>query len=554
MPRLSLLRGGGVKRRLFGLLLGCAMAASFFGIGCGLGLNALFREEKALVTNGHYGVLTLLPEETPEFDPGVNAYLTGDPRESLLRVLNVEEYRVLQKRSGAFPIRQRYMTLGVSSEYLRLLPPEGYYDYADRLIVEATVEAVGGDALTLTDCEFLGGRAETMKTEIAAELPEDLAETWQAGDRTAFSLRTWREDGAWRYRVDPELVPGGSITAEAVIQMAEDDLHGFDVVYTEDMSWIYRVAQGELFSVQGRMIEGSDAEDRVCVVSERFLRENGLELGDSLRLRLGDRLCSQFAPIGALAYTADQYPRRWAEETFEIVGSFADADNGRWTPEEFGYAYSESTVFVPLSALPDAVSRSSVRYTPAELSLLPTGGDSLGRRLELMRETAAALGLRCELDERGWPEIAAGIARAAGRIRANVWPIPAGAAALLALAFIALLLSVHRKCALLRLAGLPNKTTLKRTLLPSLVLLWAAAGIGASGAILFLRLRGPSLLEGWAAGLQISERGAPAGTVLLSAGVVSLVLSGGVLLAVLPLMKRDLRLLASETGRRAGRA
>ena len=542
-----------MKRRFFGLLLGCVMAASFFGIGCGLGLSALFREEKTRTVNGHYGVLTLLPETAPEFDPGTNAYLTGDPRDTLLRVLNVEEYRVLQKRSGAFPIRHRYVTLGVSSEYLRLPPPEGYYDYADRLIVEATVGAVGGDALALTDCGFLGGRGEAMETEIAAELPEDLAETWQAGDRAALSLRTWREAGAWRYRVDPELVPGGSLSAEAAVRMAEDDLHGFDVVYTEDMSWIYRVTQGELYIVQGRMIEGSDAGSRVCVVSERFLRENGLELGDSLSLRLGDRLCSQFAPIGAVAYTADQYPRRWAEETFEIVGSFADLDDGRWTPEEFGYAYSESTVFVPISALPDTVSRSSVRFTTGELSLLPMGGDSLGRRLELMRETAAALRLRCELDDRGWPEIAAGIARAETRLRANVWPIPAGAAALLALAFLALLLSVHRKCALLRLAGVSGKTTLKRTALPSLALLWAAAGLGAAGAILFLSGRGPSLLERWGAGMQISEPGTPAGIVLLSAGALGLVLSGGVLLSVLPLMKRDVRLLASETGRRAGR-
>ena len=540
-----------MKRRALGLLLACAAAAAFFGIGCSLGLSALFQREKTRAVNGHCGIIDLLAEDAPAVDPGANAYLRGDPRGTLIRVLNAEEYRKLAKRGGACPIRHRYMTLGVSGEYRRMPPPAGYYDYGDRLIVESSVRAAGRDSLALADCEFLGGKREAMEETITAELPEDLADTWRAGDRGAFSLRVRWEDGAWRYRADPELVPGGSLSAEAAADMAEDNLHGFDVVFTEDMGWICRVIQGELRCVQGRMIEEADAGSRVCVVSERFLRENGLAPGDSLRLRLGDKLCPQFAPIGAVAYTADQYPGRWTEETFTIVGSFEDTDNGRWTAEEFACAYSESTVFVPLSALPETVSRSSVRYTPAELSLLSPGGGTLARRLEWMRETAAALRLRCVADDRGWPSIAAGISAAEAGLRAKVLPILAGAVLLLALVYPVLLLETGRKCTILRLAGAPEKRIRKRSLLPSLVLLWAAAGVGAAGALLFLRGRAASLYASWGAFFPLSGQGPalPSG-ILPVMGAISFALSGGILPAARMRPGRDARGLRGRLGRK----
>ena len=445
------------------------------------------------------------------------------------------------------------MTLGVSAEYCRLPPPEGYYDYADRLVIEAAVQSINDDSLQLTDCVFLGGKEEAMQESISAWLPEDLAETWSVGDRTEFSLRTWQENGLWLYRVDKELVPKGGTKPEDVVSMAEDNLHGFDLVFTEDMGWIWRVMQGELRCVQGRMIEETDAGSWVCVVSERFLQENGLTLGDSLSFRVGDKLCSQLAPIGALAYTATQYPRRWAEEAFEIIGTFADADNGNWTADEFAYAYSESTVFVPLSALPETIYRSSARYTPAELTLLPTGGDTLERKLGWMQEIVAPMGLRCVMDDRGWPAIAAGIAGENSRLRAKALPILAGAVFGLAAVCLGLLLWARRKCVVLNLAGAPKKRVLARTLIPPLILLWTAAGAGATAAFLFLCAEQPSLAEVWSGFMQVSSQRLPLGIMLLLPGAISLLLSGGLILCVLMLTRQDVHALAERIQRKAGK-
>ena len=542
-----------MKRRALSLLLACLTAASLFGLSFGLGLNALFHREAQYSTEAHYGILTLLPERVPEAAPGENAWLDGDPRRSLIPVLTDDEYEKLNKHSNAYPIHPRYMTLGVSAEYCRLTPPEGYYDYADRLVVEAVVQSINDDSLQLTDCVFLGGKAEAMQKSISAWLPEELAETWSAGDRMEFSLRTWRENGIWLYQVDKELLPKGGTKPEDVVSMAEDNLHGFDLVFTEDMRWIWRVMQGELFCIQGRLIEETDAGSRVCVVSERFLRENGLAPGDSLTLRLGDKLCPQFAPIGAVAYTATQYPRRWTEETFTIIGTFADTDNGNWTADEFAYAYSESTVFVPLSALPETVSRNSARYTPAELTLLPAGGDTLERKLGWMQEIAAGIGLRCVMDDRGWPEIAAGISAENTRLRAKTLPILAGAVLGLVAAYLGLLLWARRNCAVLILTGAPKKRVLARTLISPLVLLWTAAGVGSAAAFLWLRTRQPALIEVWSAFMQVSGQKLPLGLMLLLPGAVCLLLSGGLILCVLMLTRQDVHAMAARMQRKAGK-
>ena len=260
-----------MKRRVLSLLLACLTAASLFGLSYGLGLNALFHREAQYSTEAHYGILTLLPERVPEAAPGENAWLDGDPRRSLIPVLTDDEYEKLNKHNTAYPIHPRYMTLGVSAEYCRLPPPEGYYDYADRLVIEAAVQSINDDSLQLTDCVFLGGKAEALQKSISAWLSEDLAETWSVGDRMEFSLRTWQESGIWLYRVDKELVPKGGTKPEDVVSMAEDNLHGFDLVFTEDMGWIWRVMQGELRCVRGRLIGETDAINE----AEAYIDQSG---------------------------------------------------------------------------------------------------------------------------------------------------------------------------------------------------------------------------------------------------------------------------------------
>ncbi len=542
-----------MKRILAGLLLACVTGASVFGLAYGVGISALFAREKAHTVDAHYGIFTLLQESAPEFDPGENAWLNGDPRRALIPVLTEEEYEKLNKHSTAYPIHPRYMTLGVSAEYCRLTPPEGYYDYADRLVIEAAVQSINDDSLQLTDCVFLGGKGEAMQESISPWLPEDLAETWSVGDRTEFSLRTWQQNGLWLYRVDKELTPKGGTKPEEVVSMAEDNLHGFDLVFTEDMGWIWRVMQGELRCVRGRLIGETDAGRPVCVVSERFLQENELALGDSISLRIGDKLCSQFAPIGAVAYAASQYPRRWTERTLEIVGIYEDADNGKWTADEFAYAYSDNTVFLPLSELPETVYRSSARYTPAELTLLPAGGDTLERKLGWMEEIVTPLGLRCVMDDRGWPDIAAGISTEEARLRARSLAFILSGAVLFVLLFAGLLLTAIRRCTVLRLAGVPKRRLISRSLIPSLVPLWSAAAAGTAGALLYLGTEAAGFREKWSAFMPVSEQGPPTGTMVLIPGLACFVLSGGLVLLILLLLGQDLHVLADRLQRKAGK-
>ena len=540
-----------MKRLVVGLLLALALAASVFGLAYGSGLSAMFAREREAAESGHYGVISLLPEEAPEFDPGENVWLQGDPRRTLIPMLGDSGYEQLKKHEAAYPIHARYMTLAVSDTYSRLPPPEGYYDYADRLVLAGTVQSAADGMLELTDCVFLGGRAEAMDETLSALLPEEPAESWQPGERETFSLRTWRENGEWTYRADTELSPGGSTAAETAISIAEDDLRGFDMVFTEEMDWILRVMQGKLSCVQGRFIGEADAGAMVCVASERFIQENGLKLGDSLRFRVGDKLCTQFAPIGALAYTVSQYPRRWTEETLEIIGTFADGDNGNWAADEFAYAYSENTVFVPLTCLPETVSRSGNRYSAAELTLLPSGGDSLERKLGWMQDIVSKFGLRCEMDDRGWEKLAAGLSGEEARIRARTRPLILTGAALFLLAAFCMLLPLRRKALVLRLAGVGKGRLLRRTLVPSAMLTALSACLGAAGAALLLRSRAVSLRAEWAVFGETEAGGLPIGPLLAAPVLVSVLLWGAMALTLLLLLRQKIRALAESIERKA---
>ncbi len=58
-----------------------------------------------------------------------------------------------------------------------------------------------------------------------------------------------------------------------LIKVTNDDLHTLDVVYTDDMKSIRRVAESRILPVEGRFINQKDSVDKnkVCVVSKTFM-------------------------------------------------------------------------------------------------------------------------------------------------------------------------------------------------------------------------------------------------------------------------------------------
>ena len=129
-----------------------------------------------------------------------------------------------------------------------------------------------------------------------------------------------------------------------LIQVTNDDIRTFDVVYTDDMASIRRVARKQLTAAQGRFLSPADEGTAVCVVSDRFLSENGLHLGDTITLKLGNYLMEQYQPLGAVAVTLGRYATEWEEHTFTIVGTWQDTGDSRWQVQEHYSFYSTGSL------------------------------------------------------------------------------------------------------------------------------------------------------------------------------------------------------------------
>ena len=79
---------------------------------------------------------------------------------------------------------------------------------------------------------------------------------------------------------------------------------------------------------KGRFITPEDAGQPVCVVNVDLLETYGLKVGDSITLDLGNYLSEQYAPLGAVAVTRGRQNTAYTEQTFTIIGSWRDLNEG----------------------------------------------------------------------------------------------------------------------------------------------------------------------------------------------------------------------------------
>ena len=256
----------------------------------------------------------------------------------------------------------------------------------------------------------------------------------------------------------------------SLIEVTEADKRTFDVVYVGDMSTIRRVTSGQITATQGRLLTPQDAGKSVCVVSEAFLAATGLRLGDELTLSLGNVLMEQYAPLGAVAVTKGRYATEWTEQTFTIVGAWSDVGDGAWLERELYWAYSDNTVFVPVSFLPAGCDTENHLVRPAEVSFLVREAENILPFEEEGLPLVEEMGLKYEFEDRNWTSLAEKMqqTKSASLIRLLAF----GAAAVLAVALTVYLFLIRRKreYAVLRALGSPRRAAARALWLPLLIL------------------------------------------------------------------------------------
>ena len=307
----------------------------------------------------------------------------------------------------------------------------------------------------------------------------------------------------WPYITDVTDLPENYLEAEEfaplreLIQVTNDDLHTFDMVYTDDMASIRRVARDQMKLTQGRLLSPEDAGKAVCVVSEVFLERTGLGLGDSISLELGNYLMEQYMPLGALAVNRGRYATEWSEQTFTIVGAWKDisergwqehenqriySPNGSWQEQDLYWTYSDNAIFVPTSFLPEDCDLENHEFRPAEVSFLVRNAANIAAFAEEGLPLVEALGLKYAWNDAGWPLIADKLEETKALARMKLLIL--SAAALLAVGLTLYLFLVRRRqeYAILRALGSPRRASAKALWLPLmfLALLSAALGLGVA--------------------------------------------------------------------------
>ncbi len=256
----------------------------------------------------------------------------------------------------------------------------------------------------------------------------------------------------------------------SLIEVTEADRRTFDVVYTDDMASIRRVMSGQITATQGRLLTPEDEGKNVCAVSEAFLAATGLRLGDSLTLKLGNVLMEQYAPLGAVAVTRGRYAAEWTEQSFTIVGAWQDVGDGAWLDRELYWAYSDNTIFVPSSFLPESCDTENHLFRPAEVSFLVGEAKNILPFEEEGLPMVEEMKLKYEFEDRNWTNLAEKMqqTKTASLIRLLAF----GAAAILAVALTVYLFLIRRKreYAVLRALGSPRQAAARALWLPLIAL------------------------------------------------------------------------------------
>ena len=297
----------------------------------------------------------------------------------------------------------------------------------------------------------------------------------------------------WPYFTDVTDLPEDYLEGEdfaplrELIRITTDDWHTLDVVYAGDMSVIRRAADLRFVPAEGRFLEPEDAGKAVCVVNADFAYANGLSLGDTLRLKLGDYPMEQHVSLGAVASTRGRYAKNWTEQEFTIIGTWRDVNQGNYLAEDYIWAYSDATVFVPQTFLPEGAKRSE--HSPGDVTLL-IDADAMNDFVENELPKLEAEGWITYWNDRGWPQMEEELKQVS---QTSLYKLLAfGAATLLVIALTVSLFVARRSrdYAILRAMGMDRRHSGRSLLIPLLCLTLAAAVPGVAAALLWYGRKG----------------------------------------------------------------
>ena len=255
-----------------------------------------------------------------------------------------------------------------------------------------------------------------------------------------------------------------------LIRVTNDDVHTFDVVYTDDIIAQRRAADGRIVCEEGRFITPDDAGSPVCVVNTDLLDAYGLNVGDTITLELGNYLSEQYAPLGAVASSRGRQNTTYTTQTFTIIGAWRDINEGNHPFRDRYWCWSNNAIFVPTSFLPECRNAEGHEFKPSEVSFVVGNAEEIAAFVEECLPQVEAMGLTYSFSDGGWLLVAKDLTRA--RSLALVKLLIFAGAALFALILTVWLFIGRKKreFGILRALGMPKGEASNRLFIPFLIL------------------------------------------------------------------------------------
>ncbi len=269
-----------------------------------------------------------------------------------------------------------------------------------------------------------------------------------------------------------------------LIEAINQDLDIFDIVYTSDMRSIPRFNERKMVMEKGRPITAEDTD--ACVVSELFLEAYGLNIGDKIDVRLGDRLFPQMYVLnGAKSNGNLKRTSNFADEAeLEIVGTYRFVDTLGARVAESDWSYSQSTIFVPKSLLPVSVPDD---YEPSigQFSVFVEDARDIEAFREAAEPLAAKMGVALCFSDGGWLTVKDSLETGAltSLLTTVLYVIGAALAMLLA---VYLYVGRNKEAyAVMRAMGVPGRIAGGTLVLPLAMLSAAAMPVGGAVGLLY---------------------------------------------------------------------
>ncbi len=470
---------------------------------------------------------------------------------------------------------RRYMTAGLVGDYPRLEDTDYAWDGLRRFVAEGTYagyeDAPDGLAgfigvrfegldLIVSDDKGVEDAAKAGETiEIKFPEAEDMGTyqnpftpaffdklavgskcliLGQYNDQNGFSVNPGEEelcviDGLGEDYLDTEAFAYQKRVVDAIRQ----SLQTYDIVYTSDMRAIPRFNEHTMALTSGRFLTAEDTD--ACVVSELFLKEYGLSVGDRVTVRLGDKLFTPSAYWGARATTAEQMSDFVDTVELEIVGAYQILDDASARGGGGGWAYTIDSVFVPRGLLP-VEAPDDQELLPGQFSVLIEDPDDIEEFQEAAMKFASDLGISLRFSDGGWLNVKDSFELASQTSLLTAALYAAGGVLALLLAAYLYVGRNKEAYAIMRTLGVPAGKAASAAAFPFAALSAAAMPIGGAAGVLYTARTVSASLAGMAKSASSDytlDASIPAGAVLLCL-ILELALTTGAVLFFLHRMQK----------------